>query len=49
MEDQKKRILKVSFGFLLVETFLVISEELFRNHTENLYSQEIKLLLLSSM
>ena len=38
MEDQKKRILKASFGFLLVVTFLVVSEELFESYLKSLFS-----------
>ena len=37
MKDQKKRILKASFGFLLVLTFLVVSEELFESHIKSLF------------
>ena len=37
MEDQK-RILKASFGFLLVVTFLVVSEELFESYLKSLFS-----------
>ena len=38
MEDQKKRILKASFGFLLVVTFLVVSGELFESYLKSLFS-----------
>ena len=37
MDDQKKRILKASFGFLLVVTFLVVSEELFESYLKSLF------------
>jgi len=38
MKGQKKRILKASFGFLLVVTFLVVSEELFESYLKSLFS-----------
>ena len=38
MKNQKKRILKASFGFLLVVTFLVVSEELFESYLKSLFS-----------
>tara|TARA_X000000950_G_C13852336_1_gene635048 strand:+ start:834 stop:1385 length:552 start_codon:yes stop_codon:yes gene_type:complete len=37
MKEQKKRILKVSFGFLLVVTFLVVSQELFESYLKSLF------------
>ena len=39
MKDQKKRILKVSFSFLLVLTFLVVSQELFESYLKSLFSE----------
>ena len=38
MEDQKKRILKASFGFLLVVTFLVVSGELLESYLKSVFS-----------
>tara|TARA_B100001989_G_C24296347_1_gene343549 strand:- start:7 stop:558 length:552 start_codon:yes stop_codon:yes gene_type:complete len=39
MKEQKKRILKVSFSFLLVLTFLVVSQELFESYLKSLFSE----------
>ena len=54
MEDQKKRILKASFGFLLVVTFLVVSEELFEswwasNASDGHWNDDVKRRIWSSI